>query len=426
MSTRQLVLRLCWKEWREDWPVLLVGVALPIAFLFSRHKHNDLIYAAISLVSILVTLWSVERARQREQARNLLPLPATLQWIFLLFIPVIVPLLIGIVMGYAIVHTHMANGQPEQVINTMILFMLANFVMSAFLSLVISPIPAIIAGVLLLFFGCDVVTITSYQGIFQVVLGVSLFGFLVLGISRRKVWTLAVMAVVLLVPASIVLSQQLRSQNSPGQTVLNITPLDYWQNDITYQDGSAEIRSSFNPSFKPPKYSPLWKLSAGGDTRLFRDLRENREQLLTFSPIVRTLCFLDRTHGLFAQQKPGSKQIHLLEWALGATAPSEVATFTTGENAHRLCYFAQASPDKRYLVLVLGSQINEGNDLWMVDLHSGSVKLVLPDIVENPGMQSNGIHCAWTPDHLLLSGDGMPVEVNLRDMQARRLARVGR
>ena len=164
-----------------------ISLALPLA-LFVLLCHPGTVYYSLmppmevgaALISILVSLWAVDRVHGKalvhRKARTQLPVPALTRWLATYLLPLLIPLLAGIALGYVFVEyrvlvvqsaaRHQCNcatmywksaypGVAPGYLLASMLFMLANFLLCTTLATVLSAIPAIMAGVAWLFLGFD-------------------------------------------------------------------------------------------------------------------------------------------------------------------------------------------------------------------------------------------------------------------------------
>jgi len=72
-----------------------------------------------------------------------------------------------------------------------------------------------------------------------------------------------------------------------------------------------------------------------------------------------------------------------------------------------------ACPDGQWLLFITKSAVGLGSDLWLLDLHSRTTKLLLAN---EPLSQ---VHVSWVSDFAIVSGYGRAVRVDLPSRTAR-------
>ncbi len=208
MGTWRIWSRLIWKEARESWPVLLISLALPLAYFFmctywnEQEQFNRLFglnfsfvfsLIVIILASSLISTWAVDRAQnkglERPKSRAHLPVPPLTRWLSTFLLPLLVPAVTGVALWI------MVGGRftvDAGFIAAMILFTLANFMLCTMLALVLPAILAALAGLAWLF----IIGFYSFQQpakLFTVSLwaiGGALLGSIIWELCARRQWYL--------------------------------------------------------------------------------------------------------------------------------------------------------------------------------------------------------------------------------------------
>jgi len=414
--------RLLWKEWREGWPILAVGVVLPLLTLPMSGRegwtNSGLDYSVMGLVGILLVLWAADRARRigmdRGPARQALPVPAPARWIFLHLAPLAIPALVGAALGIMIGAWHAESIPLRAAITAAVLYMLSTFLLATMLSPVLSMIPALIIGVVWLFFGMDLVRWGNVTPLFLKVIVLALVASLLWeAFSRaRWVWTGRVVVILLLLTAFV----------TPGSL-----------RNLTHRPDAEQDQSSFEfPITHTPVVSDdgLQEIEFGqandeifsNSVMFYTDDRDRTRFNREFPYFTRPLDYISGNQILLGRQAPGERVVHLSVWDAHTDQVREKGRFSAVKDLLARTVRANFSPDGRYLLLIVQSQhpYSQGpmflGDLWIADLAHGRAvpvmaNVLLPD-VENPPM-------SWTSERLYLSEYNILVE--LRTLRGRCL-----
>jgi len=405
--------RLLWKEWREGWPILAIGVALPLLTLpmSNNPRWQAYEYSIMGLVGILLVLWAADRAHRigmdRGPVRQVLPIPGPARWIFMYLVSLLIPALIGISVGVMMgVWHHEVNFNNALI--AAILYLLSTFLLVTTLTPSLSMIPAVIAGIIWLFVGLDLVRWGGVTPLFMKVIGLALVASLLWeAFSRAQwVWTGRAVVVVLLLTAFMTPEalRNLQSHRDPSQ------PPSYTINGISTEDNLISI------GFSSPE--SLWKSILS-----FNDRRDRFEHSREFPYFTRPLGFLTEDRVVLGHQVPREREIHLSVWDVHKDEVREEGRLMAMKGLLAAAGSSELSPDGRYLLLVKPKKELEPNlglfwgDLWVADLKQGRALPVMANVLlpawEHPP-------AAWTPERLYLSGYG--IQIDLRSMRGKYLA----
>jgi len=401
--------RLLWKEWREGRPILAVGVALPLLTLpmSKREGMTGFDYSVMGLVGILLVLWAADRARRigmdRGQVRQALPIPAPARWIFMHLVPLLVPALIGVAVGVMMIAWHPESVAFKATLMAAIFYLLSTFLLVTALTPSLSMIPAVIAGILWLFVGLDLVRWENVTPQFMKVILLSLVASLLWEAFSRAgwVWTGRAVVIVLLLTAFVTPDavRSLLPHRDPSQ------PPSYSIDSISTEDHLISVE------FSSPE-------SLGRSMLSYNDRRDNFEHGREFPYFTRPLGFIAEDRVLLGRQAPDKRDIHLSVWNARTDEVREEGGLMAMKGLLAAAGSSELSPDGHYLLLVKPKKELYPNspqfwgNLWMADLKRGRAVPVMANVLllawENPP-------AAWTLDRLYLSGYG--IQVDLRTMR---------
>lgn len=417
MGNAHIWQRMLWKEFRENWAVLFVGVALPLGLL-CLPKGSELLYPGIGLTSILLTLWAAERAHSRgighKGSRIQLPVTAALRWTFTYLIPALVPVAVGAAVGYLIGNSGQTNVPTAVVVPAVVLYMLANFTLSTVVTAALSVIPAIMLGVALLFGAFDMAQIRSSMPLFLGVIAGALLASLVWELSARKQRYLlgrigAVLALAGFTAGALAMNGMFRPSKPTHFEWQGAYSQNLQSPDRTLMVEAETIRDVNTPAWGQQKYA---------GSMIFCDIRSGRTKTQEFPAAAQPIGFINLKSSkavLLLQQKPGDARVHLLRWG---DSVSEVTQFLVGREALKTRYtFAEVSPDGRYALVAFNSKLGVGYDLWLLDLPGQSAALITANT--GAAWEYTGLaHVSWCGDHAILSNVGTALNVDLHTKRA--------
>lgn len=314
--------RLLWKEWRESWPVLAVGVLLPLLLLPGLRNPrwgsnlDAIAFSSVALISILITLWAVNRVSGRMPGkpgtRGVLPLTGLTRWVDLYLPAALVPAIIAVPLGMLVVVASNRDGAPGEFVAAMVLFLLVNYALSTVLARVLSPIPGILAGVTWLFMAFDEVTMDQEMRHYVIVIAAMLLASLpweaLAAKHRYGLGRFAAIFVMAGVIGGLLVYPQFRHD-----TAVNIEQLPL-------HGPSRYLPSSYIESSS----GGLVALSGARGEFLLRDSSGREIGRVVLDDDVQPLEFIGQTGALFLQQQPG-KTARLLAWDARDNQVREVA-----------------------------------------------------------------------------------------------------
>jgi len=427
--------RLLWKEWREAWPILALGILLPLLTLpMSRREgwiNTGFDYSAMGLVGILLVLWAADRARRigmdRGQVRQALPVSLPTRWVFMYLAPLPVPVLAGMSVGVMIHAWHAWMPNPLWML-TGILYLTSAFIVATLLTATLSFIPATILGVLWLFSGLDT---EQPERIFPMHVKVGIACLLAALVwdafaAKQRYWVGRTVMVVLLLVA-LIDPQALREIGWPNRASAASQPQPrvpwgvYDRQKISWSKRVSVVMTNVSkPDVKI--LATFTDVELGYYTRA-RELQFSR----SFKQIVQPLAFISKDRVLIGQQLPGKPDIDLLVWDLQANRVSEQGRLTAEKSLLSSMSGAYLSPDGRYLAIFKQEKSDPNNsdpmgdpdDLWIADLARGRAVPVMMNVLPNTyGPQSP---VSWAPGRMYLSALGGGIQVDLSTLRGRYL-----
>lgn len=398
--------RLLWKEWRESWPILAIGVLLPVILIAALHSKRlaeqmqNVAYSGVALISIMVTLWAVNRVTSRQAgkvgARDVLPLTGIAQWIdtYLLALPVTV--IAGFMLGLLVV-----TGKESKLHETLLLAvfcsLLANFFLATVLTKLLSPIPAIIAGVAWLFISYDENMMAQRSNLYLLLIAVLLIGIIpweVLATKHRYMFA-RLSSIVLMVLLIVGWLFAMQFQQRKHTISLQETPQDRTLKTLMDENGNLINQ-------KPNLSNAIHFIGE-------YTINDPEEQIDYLGH--RGALYLQQTKGHMARLlvSPDGKfknKREIVQLQLEADALST-------HNA--ICLM---SPDGHYLLIQLVPRVEfkQGVDFWLVNTIEHKATLVLPGVLG--GYYGDGAIRIWEKHRLLLTAYKTLIVIDLNRMCA--------
>ncbi|MHB0937742.1 MAG: hypothetical protein ACYC6A_15240 [Armatimonadota bacterium] len=427
--------RLLWKEWREGWPILAIGVILPLLTLpLSKREgweRSGFDYSVMGLVGILLVLWAADRTRRigmdRGAVRQALPVSPSTRWVFTYLVPLPVPMLAGMSLGVMIHAWH--DWMPNALwMLTGILFLTSAFLVTTLLTAALSFIPAAILGVLWLFSGLDT---EQPDSIFPMYVKVGIACLLAAlawdaFAAKQRYWAGRTVMVVLLLIA-LINPEELRGIGWPSRTnavskpqphipwTISYRKLPEWTHVVTVMRDTS--KNAHTPHATVDSVELRYFDRRTRETRLTR----------SFTQVAQPLAFISEHEVLIGRQSAGEPDIQLSAWDLQTDSVSEKGRLAAEKNLLSSSVGADLSPDGRYLAIyklrksdkIDSDPTNDPVDLWIADLSRGRAVPVMMNVFPNDySMQSPA---SWAPDGLYLSALGGSIRVDLKTLRGRYL-----
>jgi hypothetical protein len=412
--------RLLWKEWREGWPILAVGVALPLLTLpmSKREGWTAFDLSVLGLVAILVTLWAADRAQRtglgRTDTRLYLPASTATRWLFIYLVPTVVPVLIGLSVGWMHLAWHPGITAVNAALAAGILYLLSAFLLSTVLTAIYTSLPAVLAGVVWAFIAVDSESparqIPLFAGMIAACLVVAVLWE---GVIRQRVplpgrIVLAIMLLVVVVYPWVLQSEwrPARQAAAGARTPFSI----YNRHDY--------LRVSIHYLEKQFTGKPVHLTDDEVELAVYDRGEEQAQIIRIFPQTAQPLGFIDRSHVLVAQQPPESSTVNLLSWDIRSNTVMETGSFTVVRDLLAKSSGACLTADGRYLAIAVRN-VRRSSDLWIADLLDGHTTLAMANVVMDLTSFSE---CAWTPDLLYIGNyDGQNAVIDLRTMRGRSI-----
>jgi hypothetical protein len=403
--------RLLWKEFREGAPVLLAGVALPLALL-PLHRQGELLLPAIALVAVTIILWAMERARGLAVKRQLLPIPALPQWLTLYIVPLPVPLLAGAVIG--VVYSAFRPLQGPAV-GPVALLLCTLFLLATVLTRAYAAVPAVLAGVLWLFFAFDAeIPATTLYLTACVAAGALACAGLWEAVAARQKYLLGRILVGVVLLGALGLGGVFR-EFKRDDAASAPPPNEHVCSAINTDDRHKGMWSSVDLKANSTTITLEHNYKRGADT---------------IDGIARVLAWSGNDAALIAVQPAPKAPVELRRWRYLARRWDTLGPLDVPPVLWRQMAWSPfaASPDGRY-TLLRSTATPEGvtADIWIFDAAARRIALAMPGLRQDERMDGRGLPIAsWLPDRVLLSGMHRGISIDLATLRGRRLAEGGR
>jgi len=406
-----MVKRLIWKEAIRSWPLLVLGLLLPVLSfggllpkqrvivngIYYQGKHDEwLVMATLGLLMLAVTAWSVMTAASERYRASYLGVHFPVSPALAPVIGFCLQLLLGAVIGLCAGLWFRPYGPLLPV--AVMLFVACGAGVSFLLTMAISPSAGFAAGVFWMLgyivkfsetlaqaanlrnpaipLGTEVVQ-NSWPALlaFAVALTILLLPGR-LGRRARQIASCAVLAGVLL--GFPIVKPMLDSRRHASNEYF----IPGGSQRITTPDGALAIAY----------LDPVVPLNSTSPFRLRLELTDYPRQWTaetTFDAPVLPVGFAGHDAVILAEQRVGEQQITLLRWDRFSDAPRPLFSFTAQRGAllrkrQTLDTYVTSmiSSDGRYGLLALPSLFSEYyvTDIWLLDLAQNRAQLVIPAI----------------------------------------------
>lgn len=108
---------------------------------------------------------------------------------------------------------------------------------------------------------------------------------------------------------------------------------------------------------------------------------------------------------LFIVQEPNDERMRVLAWDTRAGLVSERFHFNGWRDMMAGCRYCDMSPDRRYCLFAVGSQLGDKNDLWLLDISRNRAAMLAPNAKLYRNTNSYGVDvwgAYWTPNRVIL------------------------
>jgi len=424
--------RLLWKEWREDWLPLAIGVGLPLLSrpLWDQYGGSPFL-SAYFLVICLTLLWAIYRTQTAitgAGARTILPVPGFPHWLFTIPVPIMAPAITGVVLG-VLVGTWPAFQEmtASGMMPAFALYLMAGYALCAVAASAFTAFPAVLIGG-----GWMILTnpfrpedLPQQSVLFALVIVGALLAQGAWEACSARRWFLPgrigiAVALAWLALFPLGMAQMFHRGDAGGQWRFSPSPLrsSLHQASVTF--------SMAGKTSPPSSLEYLHNMSSGSHNVSF--VQEHQ-----FGQFFQPLGFRDATHVLVGQQQPGESVLHIIEWDVTADTVHEVITFTPGRYA-LYHWHSEVSPDGRYLLFLTNSspsslmrKIPLGYDLWVVDLvepRAGIAAVGMMTRSFHDGPYDPGIDpsiAQWETGRCYLLEEDPIVEIDLTTLRSRRM-----
>ncbi len=369
--------RLCWKEFRQGWLMLALGLLLPLlAANLQQLKLLEWTMPSIALFMLLlgVCVWGAmlgagARARQSYAGVHFPQHPALASCVTFWWqgsAAALIGILIGAVQGN--------SGHLFDVVDFSLLGMLyfaSAFAVSFIMASVFSPWSGIVTSIIWVL-GNSTTLSALTEGNFrndlekpmQVMAGVivmSLIALLILSFTTRvdAKWP-RVLACLLL--GAVLLIQPICWL---GDDIFHNSSVNY-PSPLSSDDGSLVV-----------KYDPQTLHYRSVDLQII-DYRRQKTLTKHFEQDIQPLWLAGRSTVMLAQQRKQEHHLTLLRWALDTNTVEPFAAFPTGSVG--FSQFASLSPDGQYAVMLIQSSMggSDSYDIWKIDMQTRKLTLLKP------------------------------------------------
>ena len=393
MDTRQIIRRLLWREGRENALFLLAGVLLPVFILVLRtdlldwNRQRILTMMVLMLLSLLVSLWAISRGNAVRRRSSFdfrhLPLAPRLDAAVSFLLPAAIATLIGAGIGFwgslVICCLHVDGGFIWLGVTCMV----ANFTSCYLLSATTTLLPAVLLAAVwivptgMIYAFIPYSYLCSFSPLFRpplyliiaqlvyfipsIALG-ALGGMCVFTALTQRTPSLSARVLAVLLLCALPLGLFVKEQCAPRKTVEE-------QMVTMLQDAALRLSLRYH---------------AQSTTLEFIDHRADYHTTRDFAGRVVPCARDSRGDVLLLQQFPREVNVRLLCWTPRTGLLREEAGIPAGRGAlqgyrYQLASCGSLSPDNRYLLLSLKSQLGFISDLWLLDRRQGRARLLQPD-----------------------------------------------
>ena len=388
----RILQRLCWKEYRESGPFVLIGVLLPLLCLAFHKFRGDIVELPYLIILIMIAAWAAARAQEKRGVGLPISTPMHLAARYLLNMVGLLAIgaSIGCLIAYRQDYTDNLNFiyvHTDKILPIMgsCIFV---YMFCTVISAIFTPIPALFAGVYLAFICCEFgFTHSEINRAFVRMLSILLITVVFWeGYRGKRRVLIARIAFPLLITLAICwetvdmhdLGDLLPASTHRGNNApYNISGDNshYFAQGIVVNSNlfSADSNRALTIDYQPY----LTHLISLNDLRIPRRYFIAPEHIAPRSDHLRALNCLDRHLVIFAAQAPGSSVVRVMAWDATSGQVCERFRFTGWRDLLATCHYSIYSADDRYISLYVQSKIARGDDIWQLDLQKNRAKLQL-------------------------------------------------
>ena len=420
--------RLLWKESREGrWVVALAILAPPICFpLGGRYQFDSweralFVLPAAAGVHLAIALWAAGRGGSKkagsEFAWTHLPVNPVAEWMASLVVPVITTGLLGLWFGYW-ASSGAIYSEKEWMAPAGALDLATTYLVCYLISAVVSSWAAVLFGAFRVVAGTlispwnmmPILTSDAVGFVARTAVGAAAGSFLFVLLSQkrslafRQGTSLVLMLVIIFAPAA---------------ADLNIRSL--LPKEASLASSGGYVRSQGGASYVVGRRA---KETVNVVRFRSEDIRSQRELRHDFKEVTRALGLTDDGRAYLAQQVSRGDKIHILEWDTRTDRVTTRAEMPVGGDALANLRIHEVSPDGKYLLISLGSLIGNAEDLWLVNLETGTSTVVIACgsfliTTERTAIWPSQV--AWLKDRAIMSGPERAEVLDFRTLTVRPL-----
>ena len=432
MSRAQVWKRLWWKEFREDWLVVLAAAAAPLV-LYSLATHwrsggpeSPVFWPAWLIMQAIIVLWAAGKARSNRQGLESfearLPADPLQEWIVSFAAPAIVAACLGGLFSISLLDSMQNFTWSFALIwaldtaTTFALCYLLSATVSYWGSVTVGIARSVAAG--LVSAGSMYQALASTDAVVFIVrtaIGAAAGSFVFAVLARRRPIAFR-QVTALFVAIGVIYVPYLKTAFSPESA---------WWRDGKLRAGLFDFGSAAEQPdlYETPTHAECgpqgcrptvtaFVLHVGrGVSRVqYKYLRGRTVVSGTFKEPVRIAGVLQDGRVYLAQQLA---QTEIILWDAKSNRTTHLASLSLGRGALRRFKMGPVSPDNRHMVMLSKSKVGLGSDIWVADLRKGAAFVALDNcdcVYSNAG---------WGNGKAFLSGEGNTVVVDLKTMKGR-------
>lgn len=392
MMSKEIIKRLLWREWRENWLFLLVGCGLPLAAgrIAQTYEKIDIL-GIVMLLTIMMILMQIAAKSYvipgKPAKSRLLPVPVAIEFFSVYIIQAITPLSMGTALGVMMgMNTDIFTNKEAlgMWIATFAVITLTCYLLIVLMSHVSNTIIfGLICGAIYLSAQMPYIDNTTHwlnnlvYPWFIVGIVISIIYWEICAHYRRiiigRVLVAVIMAVSILYPV----------KDSVKNEIKNLTPVNNYQVQ----------REQESPSYFPDKYSDnlIYHVKSDeaseGHMLVFENIETGMQRTHTFSEYSYPISISnDGTRVLLIQQRKGENRVHLLRWEPQVDAVTKIATIPCQWSGHFGTHDSVSDPKSGSAILIVSSPISKYEninrvysivDVWVIDAMQARAKMIV-------------------------------------------------
>ncbi len=446
---REIWKRLLWKEWRENWLYLLIGVGVPLAYVAISKLSNempniDLIGSLFIFTFILVTVYAIIKAIFNFQSYKIiekqLPVKRNIRYIINYFVPMLIPVLFGLSCAYMEISInamvisfdsgiYIQSLPDDKIICYLVLIMLAWYLLITTATRFLSKIHRLIIGILLLlrvlysYFSGITISIEYLLWIIaSMVTAIFIWEFCQIknrsSIGNNSVFIILFLTSIL--PLNFL--NQVFGEIIVGQKLNKYEVIESTNDIITTGDSANNFQYRVKTAYSEHlKCCVKAIISGNGDKKklVYNDGVKEIYSKQTFSQVVKVIAIMENDTGVLIEKADNIRlSSHLIRWLPKDNTIINIAEIPNLFNSNGNFSFLYRIVNGNFIIIYNKNSMLGIADIWIVDMLQGKANLIGIINDELNFLKSPPLIVKWEKDIVDCYTSDKKITVSLKTLQS--------